>query len=113
MSSNMRKVDVYCGDVFAGQLVELAKGSYEFTYDDAYLEDNNMPPLSVNLSKSKKVYHSNRIFPVFTNMLPEGGNRKVLCRMRKVDENDFFGMLEMICGMDTIGLVVLKKPKDD
>ena len=64
MSSNMRKVDVYCGDVFAGQLVELAKGSYEFTYDDAYLEDNNMPPLSVNLSKSKKVYHSNRIFPV-------------------------------------------------
>lgn len=46
-------------------------------------------------------------------MLPEGGNRKVICRMRKVDENDFFGMLEMICGMDTIGLVVLKKLKDD
>ena len=69
--------------------------------------------ISVNLSKIKKVYRSNRIFPVFTNMLPEGGNRKVLCRMRKVDEKDFFGMLEMICGMDAIGLVVLKKPNED
>ena len=38
----MRKVDVYCGDVFAGQLVELVKGSYKFTYDDAYLADNNI-----------------------------------------------------------------------
>ena len=108
----MRKVDVYCGDVFAGQLVGLARGSYEFTYDDAYFADSDMPSISVNLPKSKKVFHSDRIFPVFTNMLPEGGNRKVLCRMHKVDEKDFFGMLEMICGMDAIGLVALKKPEE-
>ena len=107
----MRKVDVYYGDVFAGQLVELAKGSYEFTYDDAYLANSNLPSISVNLPKSQKAYHSDHIFPVFTNMLPEGANRRALCRMNKVDENDFFGMLEMICGMDAIGLVVLKEPK--
>ena len=107
----MRKVDVYYGEVFAGQLVELAKGSYEFTYDDAFLADSNLPSISVNLPKSQQVYHSDHIFPVFTNMLPEGANRRALCRMNKVDENDFFGMLEMICGMDAIGLVVLKEPK--
>lgn len=107
----MRKVDVYYGDVFAGQLVELAKGSYVFTYDDAYLADSNLPSISVNLPKNQKAYHSDHIFPVFTNMLPEGANRRALCRMNKVDENDFFGMLEMICGMDAIGLVVLKEPK--
>lgn len=107
----MRKVDVYYGDVFAGQLVELAKGSYVFTYDDTYLADSNLPSISVNLPKSQKAYHSDHIFPVFTNMLPEGANRRALCRMNKVDENDFFGMLEMICGMDAIGLVVLKEPK--
>ena len=50
----MRKINVYCGDVVAGQLVELAKGSYEFTYDDAYLEDNNMPPISVNLLRARR-----------------------------------------------------------
>ena len=108
----MRKVDVYYGDVYAGQLVEQARGSYEFTYDDAFLADRSTPPVSVNLPKSQKVYHSDKIFPVFTNMLPEGANRRALCRMRKVDEKDFFGMLEMICGMDTIGLVILKKPKE-
>ena len=105
----MRKVDVYYGDILAGQLVELAKESYEFTYGDAFFADRNTPPISVNMPKSQKVYHSDRIFPVFTNMLPEGANRRAICRMRKVDENDFFGMLEMICGMDAIGKLVLKK----
>ena len=108
----MRKVDVYYGDVYAGRLVELAKGSYEFIYDDAFLSDRSTPPVSVNLPKSQKVYYSNQIFPVFTNMLPEGANRRALCRLRKVDENDFFGMLEMICGMDAIGKFVLKKTKE-
>jgi serine/threonine-protein kinase HipA len=105
----MRKVDVYFGDVYAGQLTELARGSYQFTYDDAFLADSDTPPVSVNMPKSQKVYHADRIFPVFTNMLPEGANRRALCRVKKVDEDDFFGMLEMICGMDAIGKFVLKK----
>ena len=44
----MRKVDVYYGDVFAGQLVELSRGNYEFTYDDAFRADGSTPPVSVN-----------------------------------------------------------------
>ena len=108
----MRQVYVYYGDVYAGQLVELAKGNYEFTYDDAFLADGSTPAVSVNLPKSQKVYHSDHIFPVFTNMLPEGANRRALCRLKKVDEEDFFGMLEMICGMDAIGKFVLKRTKE-
>lgn len=108
----MRKIDVYYGDVFAGRLVELARGSYDFIYDDAFLSDKSTPPVSVNLPKSHKVYHSKHIFPVFTNMLPEGANRRALCRLKKVDEKDFFGMLEMICGMDAIGKFVLKRTKE-
>ena len=107
----MRKVDVYYGDVFTGQLVELARGSYEFIYDDAFLSDKNTPPVSVNLPKSQKVYHADHIFPIFTNMLPEGANRRALCRAKKVDESDFFGMLEMICDMDVIGKFVLNRTK--
>ena len=105
----MRKINVYYGDTYAGQLVELSRGSYEFTYDDTFLHDSNTPPVSVNLPKRQKTYHADHIFPVFTNMLPEGANRRALCRARKVDETDFFGMLEMICGMDAIGKFVLKK----
>ena len=105
----MRKVGVYYGDIYAGRLTELARGSYEFAYDEDYLVDKSLPPVSVNLPKTQRVYHAERIFPVFTNMLPEGANRRALCRARKVDEQDFFGMLEMICGMDAIGMFVLKK----
>lgn len=107
----MRVLYVYYGDVLAGQLAELAKGSYEFIYDDAFLADSSTPPVSVNMPKSQKAYHSVILFPVFANLLPEGANRSVLCRINKVDEDDLFGMLEMICGMDTIGLFVLKKSK--
>ena len=107
----MRELYVYYGDVLAGQLTELAKGRYVFIYDDAFLADNTTPPVSVNMPKSQKVYHSDILFPVFANLLPEGANRSVLCRINKVDEDDLFGMLEMICGMDTIGLFVLKKSK--
>ena len=96
----------------AGQLVELTRGSYEFVYDDAFLADSSTPPVSVNLPKSQKVYQADHIFPVFTNMLPEGANRRALCRVKKVDENDFFGMLEMICGMDAIGKFVLKHAEE-
>lgn len=105
----MRKVSVFYGDIYAGQLTELDKGSYEFVYDNAYLNNDTTPPVSVNLPKSQKTYHANHIFPVFTNMLPEGANRRALCRANKVDERDFFGMLEMICGKDVIGKVVLKR----
>lgn len=105
----MRKIGVYYGNIFAGELLELARGDYQFVYDDTFMADSTTPPVSVNMPKIHKTYHSMRIFPVFTNMLPEGANRRVLCRTRKVDEEDFFGMLEMICGMDTIGKFVLKK----
>ncbi len=108
----MRKVYVYYGDMLAGQLTELARGSYEFVYDDDFLSDRRTPPVSVNLPKSQKVYHADHIFPVFTNMLPEGANRRALCRVKKVDESDFFGMLEMICGMDAIGKFVLKRTEE-
>ena len=105
----MRKVDVYYGDVYAGRLSEMAKGNYMFSYDDNFLANSSTPPVSVNLPKSQKEYQSDRIFPVFTNMLPEGANRRALCRAMKVDEKDLFGMLEMICGMDAIGKFILKK----
>ena len=59
----MRKVNVYYGDVYAGQLVELSRGNYEFTYDDTFRADSSTPPVSVNLPKSQKGYHSERIFP--------------------------------------------------
>ena len=47
--------------------------------------------------------------PVFTNMLPEGANRKIVCRSWRLDEKDFFGLLLKIATYDTIGAITVKK----
>lgn len=67
-----------------------------------------MPEISVTLPKSKQEYVSDSIFPFFTNILPEGDNRKVICRKFKVDETDFFGMLAALRGADFIGAINLR-----
>ena len=47
----MRQVNVYYGNDYAGQLVELSRGNYEFTYDDDFRADSSTPPVSINLPK--------------------------------------------------------------
>ena len=67
----MRKVNVYYGETYAGQLVELSKGSYEFTYDDTFLSDSSTPPVSVNMPKSKKVYHADKMKRAYKRVIVE------------------------------------------
>ncbi len=105
----MRTVDVYLDNRLAGRLTERDLGVYEFVYNAHYLADSEAPAIALSLPKREEPYRSSRIFPFFTNLLPEGSNRKSMCTKFKVDEQDFFGMLEMICGMDCIGNVTLRK----
>lgn len=105
----MRTVDVYLDNKLAGQLTERNLEDYEFAYNAQYLADPKTPAISLSLPKREEPYRSSHIFPFFTNLLPEGSNRRAMCRAFKVDEHDFFGMLEMICGKDCIGNVTLRK----
>lgn len=105
----MRRVGVYVDNKQAGLLTEWNVGDYEFAYDADYLADGETTPVSLTLPKRSEPYRSDRIFPFFTNLLPEGANRKAMCTAYKVDEHDFFGMLQMICGLDCIGNVTLRK----
>ena len=105
----MRTVEVYADNIHAGRLTERARNDYEFAYDALYLADPQLPPISLTLPKRSEPYRSKRIFPFFTNLLPEGANRKAMCVAHKVDEKDFFGMLEMICYLDCIGTITLRK----
>lgn len=105
----MRTVDVYLDNRLAGRLTERSRDDYEFSYNVHYLVDQGTPAIALSLPKREEPYRSSRIFPFFTNLLPEGSNRKTMCAKFKVEDNDFFGMLEMICGMDCIGNVTLRK----
>lgn len=105
----MRELSVYTNEIKAGVLSEAHPGyGYTFIYDADYLA-SDQPPVSVTLPKRKEAYQSEHLFPFFTNMLPEGANRKVICRTLKIDEEDYFGLLTAMANQDFIGAVQLKK----
>ena len=104
----MRQLNVYVNDRKAGVLTEMHPGSgYSFRYDPDYLS-SDAPPVSLSLSKKNPVYESSSLFPFFANMLPEGANRKVICRAFRIDEHDLFGILSVMAGRDFIGGVHIK-----
>ena len=104
----MRQLDVYVNDIKAGVLTEKHPGDgYCFQYEaDYYLSD--APSISVTLSKRNRIYESALLFPFFANMLPEGVNRRVICRANRLDENDLFGLLAVMSDSDFIGGVHIK-----
>ena len=104
----MRQLGVYNNDILAGVLTEQAPGrDYVFAYDPAYLASGGAP-VSVTLPLRSAPYESESLFPFFVNMLPEGANRTILCRMFRIDEGDLFGLLTIMAGSDFIGAVHVK-----
>ena len=104
----MRQLGVYYNNVKAGVLTEQHPGrGYEFRYDPAYLLSGGKS-ISVTLPRNRQMFEAETLFPFFTNMLPEGANRSIICRRLRIDENDFFGMLSAMAGKDFIGAVHVK-----
>ena len=104
----MRQLEVYMNNHRAGLLTETRPGKeYSFCYYPEYLA-TSLPPISVTLPKRQEAYESELLFPLFSNMLPEGANRKIICRSFRIDERDFFGILMAMAGKDFIGAVNVK-----
>ena len=109
----MRQLEVYVNDVKAGRLTELKPGKgYIFVYTEAYVK-SDLPPVSLTLPKRIEPYVADYLFPAFTNKLPEGTNRKVICREQRIDDKDFFGMLMATVGTDMIGSVNFREVEDE
>ena len=109
----MKQLVVYFNNTMAGILTELHPGiGYSFRYCEDYL-DSTMPPISATLPKRADAFYSEHLFPFFSNMIPEGANRRVICRSLKIDEQDFFGLLEAMADRDFIGAVNVRKITND
>lgn len=109
----MRKLAVYMNDTEAGILTEQSPGfGYSYQYNEEYLK-SALPPISVTLPKQRDPYSSDHLFAFFANMLPEGGNRRVICRHFRIDERDLFGLLDIMADQDFIGAVNVRKISDD
>ncbi len=92
----------------AGILSKSGNG-YRFAYDETYLNTSSSRPVSITLPLRKEVYESNLLFPVFVNMLSEGANKRIQCRMLKIDENDYFTLLLATAMNDSIGPITVKE----
>ena len=107
----MRQVYVYHNDTFAGTLTELVRGGRcRFQYDQNYLE-SSLPSISLTLPKRNEPYESEYLFTFFVALLPEGFNRRFVCRTAHIDEKDFFGLLTAMSGADFIGAVNIRNSK--
>lgn len=110
----MRQAKVYYQDDLAGVLVETDDGEYEFTYDKEYVRSFPDRFLTFTMMVSEKTYRSNRLFPFFEGLIPEGWLLEIASKNWKINRNDRMGLL-LSCCRNCIGAVsvVSIKEKDD
>ena len=106
--SKSRSAQVFYNSKPAGILTK-AGNSYRFAYDEIYLNAPGSRPVSITLPLKKEVYESDVLFPVFVNMLSEGANKRIQCRLLKIDENDYFSLLLATTNHDSIGPITVKE----
>ena len=109
----MRKAVVLFKGEEAGILTQQDDGSFIFRYHDAWITNTTKPGICLTLPKSQQEYHSQYLFPFFYNMLPEGSNKQLVCKLMRIDSQDDFGLLLKTAGGDTIGAVrVIKREQE-
>jgi serine/threonine-protein kinase HipA len=101
----MRNAKVLFKNEEAGILTQHDDGSFSFRYHDLWLANDSRQSISLTLPKSEKEFHSNFLFPFFYNMLPEGNNKQVVCKLNRIDQDDYFGILMFTAKNDSIGAV--------
>ncbi len=104
------KADVYLGDRKAG-ILEGTDSGYCFTYRKEYLSLPDAEPVSLTLPLTDKPYMSEKLFPFFIGLLPEGWFLDICCRTLKIDPKNKFDLLVATCG-ECIGAVAVR-PADD
>lgn len=105
----MRTAKILFKNEEAGILTQHNNGSFSFRYHNNWIADNNKQSISLTLPKTKQEFNSKFLFPFFYNMLPEGSNKQIVCKLNRIDEDDYFGLLMTTAKNDRIGAVSVIK----
>lgn len=108
----MKSALVLYNDVPAGVLTKSGP-QYRFEYFKDYRQSPGSRPISITMPLRAEPYESNFLFPVFSNMLSEGANKKIQNRLLKIDEDDYFSLLLATAGQDSIGPITIKEIPDE
>lgn len=101
----MRRAKILYKDEEAGVLTQHDNDSFTFSYNETWKADNNKPAICLTLPKIEQEFHSEFLFPFFYNMLPEGSNKQVACKLNRIDPADYFGLLMTTAKNDNIGAI--------
>lgn len=107
----MRKGEVYLFDRLAGVISEDSDGMYRFVYDKDYLNAEKPHPVSQTLPLTAEAYESDRLFPFFDGLIPEGWLLDIAEKSWKLDPRDRMGLL-LSCCRKCIGAVSVMEVKD-
>lgn len=105
----MRQATILYKNEKAGVLIQHDNGSFTYKYDNSWISDKTKPAISLTIPKKQQEYHSEFLFPFFYNMLPEGSNKQVVCKLNRLDLNDYFGLLLTTAKNDNIGAIRVVK----
>ena len=100
----MRSAKIYYKDLLAGILTETDDGEYHFKYDPAYIEKHPERSISFSFPVEENLFRSDRLFPFFEGLIPEGWLLDIASRNWKISKNDRMGLL-LACCRDCIGAI--------
>lgn len=108
----MRQALIKYDDVEAGILTETDQGEYTFKYFDSYCEQFPELFITFDMPITKQIFRSNRLFPFFDGLIPEGWLLNIAAESWRINKNDRMGLL-LACCQNTIGAVSVHPYKID
>jgi serine/threonine-protein kinase HipA len=102
----MRQGEIWVNNQLAGVLTEDDNG-YHFKYQQEYLEQEKMLPVSLTLPFQKAPFHSENLFPFFDGLIPEGWLLDIVHKNWKINPRDRMGLLLTTC-RDCIGNISVR-----
>jgi len=106
----MRKANIYYNKDIAGELLETDDGEYLFTYDSHYISQYPNQFITFTMPVTAEPYKSNRLFPIFEGLIPEGWLLDIAIKSWKINQNDRMGLL-LACCKNCIGALSVE-PKE-
>lgn len=109
------ELKVFLGHVLVGSITVLQPRQTVFTFDDAYIEDEERPILTRGFIDTYgrlrvRPGRVGRILPFFANVLPEGELRNYIAERASIDRRDDFALL-WLAGDDLPGAVTARDPE--
>lgn len=100
----MRSALIFYDTTLAGTLVETNDGEYTFTYTSDYVFNFPNQFITFTMPVREELYKSNRLFPFFEGLIPEGWLLNIASKNWKINPNDRMGLL-LACCQNCIGAV--------